>query len=145
MRLDREIDLSRGDLIANVGSAPRLVREIEADLCWFDAESLVPGRIYTIKRATTTVRARIEGINWRVDVRTLERVAADRPLAMNDIARVRIQVQQPLAVDAYANNRVTGAFIVIDEASNHTVAAGTIASASAATGDAGDRAARLAA
>jgi sulfate adenylyltransferase subunit 1 (EFTu-like GTPase family) len=60
-------------------------------------------------------------------VRTLERVAADRPLSMNDIARVRIRTQRPLALDAYARNRVTGAFIVIDEASNHTVAAGTVA------------------
>ncbi|HWS73875.1 MAG TPA: GTP-binding protein [Quisquiliibacterium sp.] len=129
LRLDREIDLSRGDLLAAPDSAPRLAREFDADLCWFDAEPLVPGRIYTIKQGTASVRARVERIDWRVDVRTLEHVAAERPLSMNDIARVGIRAQQPLGLDPYARNRSTGAFIVIDEASNRTVAAGTVASA----------------
>ena len=127
LRLDREIDLSRGDLLVAPEAPPRLSNELEADVCWFDAAPLAAGRVYTLKRATTAVRARVESVEWRIDVRTLERTVADRPLSMNDIARVRIRTQQPIAVDAYADNRVTGAFILIDESDNHTVAAGTVA------------------
>ena len=132
LRLDREIDLSRGDLIVAPDAAPRLANELEADVCWFDAEALAPGRVYTLKRATTSVRARVEEVHWRVDVRTLERAPAAQSLSMNDIARVRIRTQQPIAVDAYSDNRVTGAFILVDESNNHTVAAGTVAQDGAA-------------
>jgi sulfate adenylyltransferase subunit 1 len=126
LTLDREIDLSRGDLLASTAQPPALAQSIDADLCWFDAERLAPGRAWLLKHATATVRARIERVDWRVDVGTLARVASDGTLGTNDVARVRIVSQRPLAFDAYDANRVTGAFILIDEATGHTVAAGTI-------------------
>jgi len=129
LRLDREIDLSRGDLLASADVAPRLSREVDAEICWFDPEPLAPGRVYLLKHGTATVKARIERIAWRLDVRTLERVESDGPLSMNDVAHVRLLTQQPLALDAYRDNRVTGAFILIDEATNRTLAAGTIGDA----------------
>ena len=126
LRLDREIDLSRGDLLAAPDASPRLAGEAVADVCWFDAEPLATARSYLVKHGTATTRARVDAIEWRLDVRTLERIPGGAELAMNDIARVRLRTQKPLAVDAYRDNRVTGAFIVIDETTNRTVAAGTI-------------------
>jgi bifunctional enzyme CysN/CysC len=127
VRLDTELDISRGDLLAPAGAAPRLAREIDAEVCWFDGEPLAAGRPYLIKHGGTTVRARFTALEYRIDVDTLRPVQRPESLAMNDIARVRITAQRPLAFDAYCDNRVTGAFIVIDETTNRTVAAGTIA------------------
>jgi len=127
VRLDVEIDLSRGDLLAAPAAAPRVAQDVEAEVCWFDADPLVPSRTYLVKHGGASVRARFAGIDHRVDVDNLRLVDAPESLEMNDIARVRLRTQRPLAVDAYRQNRVTGAFIVIDEATNRTVAAGTIA------------------
>ena len=127
VRLDTEIDLSRGDLLVAPSAAPRLSQDIEAEVCWFDAEPLVPARPYLIKHGGATVRARFAALEHRIDVDSLQLVERPESLAMNDIARVRLRTQRPLAVDPYRQNRVTGAFIVIDEATNRTVAAGTIA------------------
>jgi sulfate adenylyltransferase subunit 1 len=127
VRLDAELDISRGDLLASVTAAPRLAQDIDAEVCWFDGEPLAAGRPYLIKHGGVTVRARFTALEHRIDVDTLQRVERPESLAMNDIARVRITAQRPLAFDAYRHNRVTGAFIVIDETTNRTVAAGTIA------------------
>ncbi len=130
--LDREIDISRGDLLANPDDAPQPAREVEAELCWFDAEALDPVRPYRIKHATRTVRARLGAPLSRIDVETLETVACDArsgagsTLQMNDIGRIRLRAQQPLPFEPYRDQAVTGAFIVIDEATNRTVAAGTV-------------------
>jgi sulfate adenylyltransferase subunit 1 (EFTu-like GTPase family) len=127
LRLDSDLDICRGDLLAAPAAAPRLGREIDAEVCWFDGEPLAAGRPYLIKHGGTTVRARFAALEHRIDVDTLRPVQRPESLAMNDIARVRITAQRPLAFDAYCDNRVTGAFIVIDETTNRTVAAGTIA------------------
>jgi sulfate adenylyltransferase subunit 1 len=127
LRLDSDLDISRGDLLAAPASAPRLGRDIDAEVCWFDGEPLAAGRPYLIKHGGTTVRVRFAALEHRIDVDTLRPVERPESLAMNDIARVRITAQRPLAFDAYRDNRVTGAFIVIDESTNRTVAAGTIA------------------
>jgi len=127
VRLDVDIDISRGDLLAGAADAPQLSRELQAEVCWFDAEPLAPTRPYLLKHGAATVRARFTALEHRIDVDTLRLVDRPEALAMNDIARVRLTTQRPLAVDAYRHNRVTGAFIVIDETSNRTVAAGTIA------------------
>jgi len=126
VRLDTEIDLSRGDVLVSPAGAPRLSQDIEAEVCWFDAEPLVITRPYLIKHGGATVRSRFAALEQRIDVDSLERVERPGSLAMNDIARVRLRTQKPLAVDPYRSNRVTGAFIVIDEATNRTVAAGTV-------------------
>jgi sulfate adenylyltransferase subunit 1 len=125
--LDTDIDISRGDLISAAAAAPQLLREFDAEVCWFDPQPLDPSRSYLIKHGGATVRAKFSVLRHRVDVDTLRLDENPASLGMNDIAGVRLRAQQPLAVDAYKDNRVTGAFIVIDDGSNHTVAAGTIA------------------
>ncbi len=127
LRLDSEIDLSRGDMLVAPSAAPRLTQDVEAEVCWFDSEPLVPSRPYLVKHGAATVKARFAALEHRIDVETLRLVDQPAFLGMNDIARVRLRTQRPLAIDAYRQNRVTGSFIVIDETSNRTVAAGTVA------------------
>jgi sulfate adenylyltransferase subunit 1 len=126
LMLEDEIDISRGDMFVKPDARPpRVEKELEATLCWLSETPLDRSRKYLVKHTTRTVKSVFSGISYRVDVNTLEQHAADR-LNMNDIARVAIKVQQPLAFDSYAADRATGSFIVIDEASNNTVAAGMI-------------------
>jgi sulfate adenylyltransferase subunit 1 len=126
VRLDRELDLGRGDTLASAAAAPAVAQDIAAEVCWFDGEPLAPHRPYLIKHGHATVRAQFAALEHRIDVDTLQRIERPATLEMNDIARVRLRTQRPLAVDPYAHNRITGAFIVIDEATNHTVAGGTV-------------------
>jgi sulfate adenylyltransferase subunit 1 len=124
--LQDEIDISRGDMVVHADEAPaEPVTQLTAMLCWLSESPLDPRRKYLIRHTTRETRAMLERIEHRVDINTLERVTADA-LAMNDIAKVSFRLALPLAVDTYATNRATGAFIVIDESSNGTVAAGVI-------------------
>ncbi len=125
-RIDSDIDISRGDLFAAASAPPLLRKEFDAEVCWFDPRPLDAARPYLLKHGSATVRAKFAQLRHRVDVDTLQLDENPASLAMNDIAGVRLRAQQPLAVDAYKDNRVTGAFIVIDDNSNRTVAAGTI-------------------
>jgi len=123
--LEDDIDISRGDMIVRQNEAPRLVREFEAMLCWLGDAPLDPRRSYLLRHTTRETRALFAGIAHRVDLGTLARGPA-KTLAYNDIARVSLRLAQALCVDSYAENRSTGAFIVIDEAANNTVGAGMI-------------------
>ncbi len=126
--LEDEIDISRGDMIvraADHDAQALAVRRLDAMLCWLSETPLDPQRKYVIRQTTREARAALDGIEYRVDINSLERVAAER-LTVNDIARVGFKLAQPLCVDKYADNRTTGAFIVIDEATNNTVGAGMI-------------------
>ncbi|MBU0622993.1 MAG: 50S ribosome-binding GTPase [Gammaproteobacteria bacterium] len=105
---------------------PKVRKEFEATLCWLSESPLDKNRKYLVKHTTRTAKALFSRLDYRVDVNTLERHSADK-LHMNDIARVAIKTQQPLVFDSYEIDRATGSFIVIDEASNNTVAAGMIA------------------
>ena len=127
VRLDRDLDVARGDLVVAASARARVTREIVADLCWFDAEPLQPAANYLVKHTTRTVRARFAEIVHGIDLGTLTPVAAPAEVGMNDLVRARIMLAEPLAVDAFHDDRTTGAFIVIDEVTNRTVAAGTIA------------------
>jgi len=120
-----EIDVSRGDMIVRSDAPPRLAQEIEATVCWLATTPLDLARSYLIRHTTREVKAKVAAIEGRLDVNTLARAGADR-LAMNDIAQVRFRLAKPLCVDVYADNRATGALIVIDEVTNDTVAAGMI-------------------
>ena len=121
-----EIDISRGDmLIHSHGLAPRVVRELEAVVCWMDGTPLDPSRKYIVKHTTSAVRAILSRPHYRLDVDTLAHEAADT-LALNDIGRLGIRLAGPLAIDDYADNRTTGSFIVIDEFTRSTVAAGFV-------------------
>ena len=126
LRFAEEIDLSRGDLVADPEWLPRLASAVEATVCWLDDLPLRPEARYLLKHTTRTVPARVIAVDHRVDIHTLAPAPADGALATNDIARLRLALQQPIAVDPYAANRATGAFILIDPASNRTVAAGMV-------------------
>ena len=129
VRLTDELDVSRGDLICRPGDRPALARDLVADVCWMADAPLRPGGRYAIKHATHSARAIVEAIDGRLDVTSLLREEGPAELALNDIGRVRLRTSKPLAFDAYARNRATGSFILIDEATNDTVGAGMIVAA----------------
>jgi sulfate adenylyltransferase large subunit len=120
-----ELDVSRGDMIAAADYSPRVVRDIEAVVCWMDQAPLDRTRKYLVKHTTRTTKAVFRSVQSRVDVNTAQETPAGT-LGLNDIGRVRFTTQTPLAFDSYRDNRVTGGFILIDELTNHTVAAGMI-------------------
>jgi sulfate adenylyltransferase subunit 1 len=124
--LSDEIDISRGDmLVKNNAHPPKVEKELQAMLCWLSESSLDKNRKYLVKHTTRVAKCLFSSLDYRVDVNTLEKHSADK-LNMNDIARVAIKIQQPLVFDSYDTDRATGSFIVIDEATNNTVAAGMI-------------------
>jgi sulfate adenylyltransferase large subunit len=128
VRLADQVDISRGDMIVETEDQPISARELEALVCWMSEQPLQPRGRYAIKHTTRTARAVVEQIEHRVDINTLEHVAASQ-LELNEIGRVRLRCSSELVVDPYARNRTTGSFILIDEASNDTVAAGMILNA----------------
>jgi hypothetical protein len=132
--LNRELDISRGDLIAQANSTPGVTRHIGASLVWMDQRPLVLNRRYLLKHTSHTVPAFVASIAHRTNIATLAREPAET-LEMNAIGSVKIELLRPIAIDLYAENRSTGAFILIDAASNSTVAAGMITSVGADTSD----------
>src|SRR6476661_6403799 len=130
VRLEDDIDVSRGDVICGVEAPPVPARDVTADVCWMtDAPLRARGR-YAIKSTTRSARALVEAVEHRVEIDTLRNDAAADELGLNDIGRVRLRTSEPLVVDPYAGNRTTGSFILIDEASNDTVGAGMVVGAS---------------
>jgi sulfate adenylyltransferase subunit 1 len=123
--LDEYLDISRGDTLASKEAPALLLKQVVADVCWMADEPLDPRRKYWIKHGTRQTAAKVTKVDTLLDVNTQQRVAAEG-LKLNDIARVNLTVQQPLAADAYADIRATGAFILIDEVTHQTVAAGMI-------------------
>lgn len=125
LTLEDEIDISRGDLIVSAQDSVRSSDHFEAMLVWMSEEPLLPGKRYDFKRATSYIPGNVSAIEHRVDVNTLAHNAVSR-LQLNEVGRVRISLDAPLALDDYQANRTTGAFIVIDRLSNITVGAGMI-------------------
>jgi bifunctional enzyme CysN/CysC len=130
LRLEDELDISRGELICRPDEAATVARELQADVCWMTERPLRAGGRYVLKHTSRNATAIIESIEDVVDVHTLQRTQPAEELALNDIGRVRLRTSVPLAFDPYTSNRRTGSFILIDEASNETVGAGLIAPAS---------------
>jgi sulfate adenylyltransferase subunit 1 len=124
--LNDEIDISRGDMLVKTGELPTQTKQVNATVCWLAEQPLDKARTYLIRHTTRDTKAKVAAIDFRVDVNTLEKQPVQQ-LAMNDIAQVSFKLAQPLFIDAYTNNRATGAFIVIDESTNNTVGAGMIA------------------
>jgi len=133
LRLEDELDVSRGELICHPEQEPAVSRELEADVCWMADAPLRPGGRYLLKQTSRTATAIVDQIEDTVDVHTLQRAAAasGTELGLNDIGRVRLRTSVPLVFDPYASNRRTGSFILIDQASNGTVGAGMIAAQAA--------------
>ena len=125
LTIEDHLDISRGDMLVKTESTPRVTKKIEAILCWLSETTLDLKRKYLIKHSTRIVKVGVSHIDYRVDINTLDHEIVDT-LKMNDIGRVKLNVQQPLVCDDYQRNHATGSFIIIDEASNNTVAAGMI-------------------
>ena len=126
LRLDRDIDISRGDLFVDESSPLTPQKQLEATICWFDERPLNTARKYLLKHGTQTVFAKISEIERVLNVHTLEQESGATALKMNDIARVRLSLQKPIVATTYEENIAGGAFILVDEATYNTVAAGMI-------------------
>ena len=129
-----ELDVGRGDMIVGPERQPAVARHLEATICWMAETPLRAGARFELKHTTRRVRATIEEVQSRVDMATLDSVREPGELELNDIGRVRLRTTAPLLADPYSRNRVSGAFILIDEATFDTVGAGMIATASEEAG-----------
>jgi sulfate adenylyltransferase subunit 1 len=118
-----DVDLSRGDLIAT-DPLPQLTRDVEAAVCHLHERPLLPGAMVLLKHTTRTVRARVVEVSGRIDTDTLDAEPAPDGLAVNDIGRVVLRTAEPLALDQYADNRLTGSLLLIDPADGATLSAG---------------------
>lgn len=123
--LNDEIDISRGDMFVDIQNFPKISKEINATICWFSEEKLNPGRVYKIMHTSKIAKAKIATIFDKIDVNTLSSIASNE-IITNDIARIKIKLAQAIMADCYFENRKTGSFIMIDDSTNHTVAAGMI-------------------
>jgi sulfate adenylyltransferase large subunit len=126
IRLADDVDVSRGNMLADPAQPPVVAREIEARVCWMSERPLEPRTKIRVKHTTRTVRAVVDELVSVVDIHTLDDVPSPAKLDLNDIGIVRLRLSEPLCVDPYAENRETGAFILIDETTNDTVGAGMI-------------------
>ncbi len=129
LTLEHEIDVSRGDLLASAAAPSLVTTHLSASVIWMDETPLEVGRRYLLKHASRTVQAHVKRLVSCVDLADLSRSERAATLSMNGIGLVEIDTLLPLAVDAYADNRTTGSFVLIDAQSNATVAAGMIRSA----------------
>ncbi|SDT02930.1 sulfate adenylyltransferase subunit 1 [Nocardioides scoriae] len=126
VRLEDDVDVSRGDMIARVKNAPTPSQDIDAMICWMTNEPLRPRQKLAIKHTTRNGRALVKDIQYRLDINTLHRDQETKELGLNEIGRVQLRTTVPLLCDSYSKNRTTGSFILIDEATGVTVGAGMI-------------------
>jgi bifunctional enzyme CysN/CysC len=126
LRLENDVDVSRGDMISRPHNRPIEARDVEAMVCWMSERPLQPGGRYRIKHTTRTALARAERLRYRIDVNTLHRHEDADGLSLNEIGRLHLRLSSPLFLDEYRRNRATGSFILIDESTNDTVAAGMV-------------------
>ena len=124
--LEDDIDISRGDMLVRSENRPDGQQDLDVMLCWLNATPPRPRAKYVLKQTTTDARAMITEIQYKIDINTLHRLEDDKDIKMNDIARVKIRSTKPIFADEYNQNRVTGSLILVDEATNETVAAGMI-------------------
>ena len=126
IRLTEDVDVSRGDTFVPAGQTLQPAKKLEADLCWFDDEPLSTQRKYLLKQTTNTVFARVGAVKEVLDVHTLSHTTERHALQMNDIGRVTLALQSAIVCDAYLDRPAMGAFVLIDEVTHHTIAAGMI-------------------
>ncbi len=123
--LDRDVDISRGDVLSHSGETPEFSNQFQARVVWMNEEAAFPGRSYLLKIGSQIVPATITDLKYRTNVNTLEKSSATK-IDLNEVATVTIATDKPIAFDAYASNALTGGFILIDRISNATLGAGTI-------------------
>jgi sulfate adenylyltransferase subunit 1 len=121
-----ELDISRGDMIVKKNNQPLITQEIDAMICWFNPKQAEIRTKYKIKHTTNEQQAMITDVVYKIDIHSLERNMEDKVIGMNDICRMRLKISKPLMIDPYRENRYTGSFIIIDDSTNETVAAGMI-------------------
>jgi bifunctional enzyme CysN/CysC len=126
LRLEDDIDVSRGDMISRPHNRPVEARDVEAMVCWMSDRPLQPSARYRIKHTTRTALAKADELRYRIDVNTLHRHEDAEGLSLNEIGRLRLRLSSPLFLDEYRRNRATGSFILIDESTNDTVGAGMV-------------------
>jgi bifunctional enzyme CysN/CysC len=127
VRLEDELDVSRGDMLCRPGNQARVSQDIEAMVCWMDeARPLKLRGKYAVKHTTADVRAIVKDVQYQLDVNTLHRDETATELRLNEIGRVTLRTTKPLLCDDYRRNRATGGFIIIDESDNRTVGAGIV-------------------
>ena len=124
--LEDDVDISRGDMIVGLDSMPGLNTELRAKVCWMHQRPLQAGKKYFLKHATQTVQAVVTSLETRIDISTYDPEPEPKELTLNDIGEVRIKTSRPLIFDGYNSNRLTGAFILIEQGTNSTVAAGML-------------------
>ena len=124
--LKDDIDVSRGDMIVKINNPPNRGQDIEAMLCWFsDKKMMIRGK-YSLRHTTKEVKAIVNDLQYKININTLRKIEDDKEFEMNEIGRVSIRTSAPIYFDSYENNRTTGSFILVDDMTNETVAAGMI-------------------
>jgi sulfate adenylyltransferase subunit 1 len=124
--LDDDIDVGRGDMIVRVNNQPQIDQDLDVMICWLNRQSPIPRNKYILRHTSNDAQAIIKEIVYKVDINTLHRNTEDLDIKTNDIARVKIRATKPILFDSYRRNRQTGALILVDPATNETVAAGMI-------------------
>ncbi len=125
--LEDEIDISRGDLIAKPNSTPVVTQDVDAMICWFSVEKTIgPRSKFLLRHTTREVKAIVKDVKYKVNINTLHKIEDDKSFLLNEIGRISLRTSAPLVADPYTKNRITGSFILIDEQTNETVAAGMI-------------------
>jgi bifunctional enzyme CysN/CysC len=135
LRLEDEIDISRGDMLVNPDDPAVPARELDAMVCWMSSQPMATRGRYVIKHTTRSAKAIVDELEYRVDVNTLEHDTEATQLGLNEIGRVRLRVSTPMMVDRYRRNRTTGSFILLDESTNDTVGAGMLVHGSSVEAD----------
>ena len=124
--LTDDIDISRGDMLVRENNKPTIEQNINLIICWMNKKKLMIGGKYAIRHTSQTARCIIKEVNYKIDINTLHRLEEDKEIGMNDIGRITIRTTKPLFFDSYRRNRNTGSIILVNEATNETVAAGMI-------------------
>ena len=126
MTLTDDIDISRGDMLVRENNKPNIEQDIEVMICWMNEKKMIPNGKYAIRHTSQSARCIIKEVKYKMDINSLHRMEDDKEIRLNDIGRVTIRTTKPLFFDSYTRNRNTGSIILVDEATNETVAAGMI-------------------
>jgi bifunctional enzyme CysN/CysC len=126
IRLSDDVDVSRGDMICRPHNQPRVTQDVEAMVCWLSDQPLTVRGMYGVKHTTRNVRVQVRDLEYRIDVNSLHRDETADSLSLNEIGRIKLRTTQPLFIDEYRRNRITGSFLLIDEPTGATVGAGML-------------------
>ena len=124
--LEDNIDISRGDMLVRENNKPKVEQDIDVMICWMNEKKMIPKGKYTIRHTSQTARCIIKEVKYKMDINTLHRMEDEKEIGLNDIGRITIRTTKPLFFDSYRRNRNTGSIILVDEATNETVAAGMV-------------------